>query len=58
MSTQIAALEMERLHVIELRKLALQGFAGSSVDRKKMINSEFIQPLNQRLVEINRTLGK
>lgn len=53
-----ADLETERLQVIGQRKAALQKFAKADEDGRKRIHLEYIQPLNERLVNLNRRLGK
>lgn len=51
------ALEEERIHIIEDRKKAFHRFAVADEVRRRMIHSEYIEPLNKRLVELNRKMG-
>lgn len=51
-------LEAERLQIIADRRQALNRFAEADAQRKLVIHSEYIQPLNQRLLAINKELGK
>lgn len=51
-------LEAERLQVIADRKKAFLRFALAGETRRRMIHSEYIEPLNRRLVELNRRLKK
>lgn len=54
----LLSLEAERLQVIADRRLALQHFALAGEERRKMIHTEYIAPLNERLCTLNRRLGK
>jgi len=58
MGSETMSLEAERLQLIADRRKALLRFALAGEVRRRMINSEYIQPLNRRLVELNRRLGK
>lgn len=58
MGTETMSLEAERLQVIADRRLAFRRFALANEDVRRMIHSEYIQPLNERLVNLNRRLGK
>jgi hypothetical protein len=58
MGTETMSLEAERLQLIADRKKAFLRFALAGEVRRRMIHSEYIEPLNRRLVEINRRLGK
>jgi hypothetical protein len=50
--------ESERLQIIADRAIALKRFEAADDARRRGIHSEYIEPLNRRLVELNKILGK
>jgi len=56
-NSPIRAVLLERDEVIRARKEAFTRFANANERERIRINSEFLQPLNARLIALNRSLG-
>jgi hypothetical protein len=56
-SRAIATIVIERDEVIRARREALRRMAGQPDRERKRIHLEFFQPLNERLLALNKELG-
>jgi hypothetical protein len=56
-NTQVTSLILERDAVIQARREALSRMKKTDGEDRRRMFTEFFQPLNQRLVTLNRKLG-
>jgi hypothetical protein len=56
-NTKVTRMIIERDEVIRARREALDRMKRAEPSARRAVHSEFFQPLNTRLVELNRELG-
>lgn len=56
-NTRVTRMIIERDMVIQARREALERMKRAEPSARRAVHSEFFQPLNRRLLELNKELG-